>query len=251
MGVIKFKDKYQKEIDGTFRSLQGHHSRWTIWADFITMSACTLALLDQKRREQNLTLYRDTAKKYQLEELEKFKRMFSIVVEALEDNPEQDFLGDLFMMLELSNDHGGQFFTPYHLCRLTAEITAIDAKADVERNGWIGVNDPACGAGALLIAFANQAKKAGINYQENVEYTAQDIDSTAAMMCYIELSLLGLAGYVIIGNTLKKPPTENLSDYNVLYTPAYFTEDWHIRRLIRQIRDIELRGVIDERNVMP
>lgn len=53
---------------------------------------------------------------------------------------------------------------------------------------YISVNDPACGAGAMLIAFANVAKKHGINYQKHVLFVAQDIDRTAAMMCYIQMS---------------------------------------------------------------
>ena len=52
------------------------------------------------------------------------------------------------------------------------------------------MNDSACGAGAMLIAFANAAKQYGINYQKQVLFVAQDIDHTAAMMCYIQLSLL-------------------------------------------------------------
>ena len=70
---------------------------------------------------------------------------------------------------------------------------------------YISVNDPACGAGAMLIAFANVAKKHGINYQEQVLFVAQDIDRTAAMMCYIQMSLLGCPAIVVIGDSLAKP----------------------------------------------
>ena len=35
---------------------------------------------------------------------------FAIVVEALERNPEQDFLGELYMELELGNHWKGQVF---------------------------------------------------------------------------------------------------------------------------------------------
>ena len=59
--------------------------------------------------------------------------------------------------------------------------------------------DPACGAGAMLIAFANAAKRHGINYQKHVLFVSQDIDRTAAMMCYIQMSLLGCPAVVVIG----------------------------------------------------
>lgn len=67
------------------------------------------------------------------------------------------------------------------------------------------MNDAACGAGAMLIAFANVAKKHGINYQKQVLFIAQDIDRTAAMMCYIQLSLLGCPAIVAVGDSLAKP----------------------------------------------
>jgi type I restriction-modification system DNA methylase subunit len=94
------------------------------------------------------------------------------------------------------------------------------------------VNDPACGAGALLIAFAGVCRAAGINYQTSIEFVAQDIDFTAAMMCYIQLSLLGCPGYVIVGNSLARPPKEELSEeYDIWYTPLYFSELWCRRRV--------------------
>ena len=73
-------------------------------------------------------------------------------------------------------------------------------EVQIEKKGHISVNDPACGAGAMLIAFANVAKKHGINYQKQVLFIAQDIDRTAAMMCYIQLSLLGCPAIVAVGD---------------------------------------------------
>lgn len=37
---------------------------------------------------------------------------------ALDQNQEQDFLGKMFMRLDLGNRSAGQFFTPYHVCEL-------------------------------------------------------------------------------------------------------------------------------------
>jgi len=54
------------------------------------------------------------------------------------------------------------------------------------------VNDPACGAGALLIAFANELRRPGrdINYQTSVLFVAQDIDMIVGCMCYMAYPLL-------------------------------------------------------------
>ncbi len=51
------------------------------------------------------------------EEWTNLAKCFAIVVEALERNPEQDFLGELYMELELGNHWKGQFFTPYCVCK--------------------------------------------------------------------------------------------------------------------------------------
>jgi len=117
-----------------------------------------------------------------------------------------------------------------------ASISAGDLKAEIDKRGYISVNDPCCGAGALLIAFANEAKRQGINYQQCIEFVAQDIDFTVAMMCYIQLSLLGCAGYVIVGNSLLPPDPEEKQ--NIWYTPLYFLKTWHWRRTFKALSQV-------------
>ena len=39
---------------------------------------------------------------------------------------EQDFLGELFMALDMGNEWRGQFFTPYSVCSLMAAITLTE-----------------------------------------------------------------------------------------------------------------------------
>ena len=66
--------------------------------------------------------------------------------------------------------------------------------------------DPACGAGALLIAARNEFMLKGIGYRQAL-YVCQDIDHVAGLMCYIQLSLLGCAGYVVIADSICDPLT--------------------------------------------
>lgn len=237
---LRLRNDHQKAIADKFESLlhSGRHSRWTIWSDFVTMAACTLSLADLRKREERERMYAGIAKKYSQKEMDCFCAMFADLVSAFDENPAQDLLGELFMRLELGNDHNGQFFTPYNVCTMMAMMTAGDLKAQIEKKGYIGVNDPCCGAGALLIAFANEAKRQGINYQQHIEFVAQDIDFTVAMMCYIQLSLLGCSGYVIVGNTLTTPPTEPLENQNVWYTPVYILTGWRWRHPIKSISEI-------------
>lgn len=51
-------------------------------------------------------------------------------------------------------------------------------------------------------------------------FYVQDIDRIAALMCYIQLSLLGCKAFIKIGNSLTDPLTENESrDENIWLTP--------------------------------
>src|SRR5699024_11833427 len=85
--------------------------------------------------------------------------------------------------------------------------TAHGPEAWLELRRGVFRADPACGAGALLVAFANECLRQKVNYQTSVLFVAQDIDFTVGLMCYIQLSLLGCAGYVVIGDTLVRPST--------------------------------------------
>ncbi|MEK5162046.1 N-6 DNA methylase [Paenibacillus sp. FSL R5-0527] len=230
---------YQKRFVDTFQRLSYKQQSWQVWSDFILMAACAISnRFDRARYDEREQQYLERIARYDEKEQKIFQELLSTVVEALDADPEQDFLGNLFMQLELGSHWKGQFFTPYSLCRAMGEMQAGDIKTLVECKGYISVNDPACGAGALLIAFANAARSKGVNYQNHVLFVAQDIDQTAALMCYIQLSLLGCAGYVVIGDTLSQPATDNLDGRDVWYTPLYFSDVWHWRRTFKKLDEL-------------
>lgn len=226
----------KKEFLRVFNQLTNRHRSWDVWRDFIVMYACALSNpVDKQHYDEREALYLRTIKKYNKQEQPLFSELAAYTVMALEDNPEQDFLGSIYMSLNLGNQHNGQFFTPYHVCELMAEVTMQDSVLKIEEEGYITINDPCCGAGATLIAGVHAAKKrlekAGYNYQNHVLVVAQDIDMTVALMCYIQLSLLGVAGYVKVGNSLTDPIIANDSKENYWCTPMYFFPTWSMRRL--------------------
>lgn len=203
------------------------YSRWQVWNDFLSLSAISMAnVMPTPEREEREKKYLSIITGYREEEREIFPQMLNIVVEALSDNPEQDFLGSMYHYLNLQQEQKGQFFTPYHICEFMSEIQfAGDGKeGQIEEKGYISVSDPACGSGAMLIAFANVARKHGINYQKQVLFVAQDIDRTAAMMCYIQMSLLGCPAIVVIGDSLAKPFPH--PDNEVWCTLFYYLNQW-------------------------
>lgn len=185
------KGERQKTIIKLLNSLEGRYSRWDIWQDFIVLSAVSIAnAFGGPYREQREAMYLERSKKYSTSELEVLAQMLAEVVDEMEQNPDQDMLGELFMALGLANEWKGQFFTPYDICRAMAAMNlGEDLKSQIEEKGWVSVSDPACGAGALLLAFANECKRNHINYQTSVFFVAQDIDFLAGCMCYIQMSL--------------------------------------------------------------
>lgn len=221
-----------------YRELTYRWTPWEVWQDFVTMYACAISnAVDKSHFNEREAMYLKRIQKYSKKEQELFPQLAAEVVLALEKNPEQDFLGKIFMELNLSNDSGGQFFTPYNVCQMMAEMTVGDVVAHVKKHGYITINDPACGAGATLIAAVHAAAKplseAGFNWQNHVLVTAQDIDYTVALMCYIQLSLLGTAAYIKIGNTFTEPMGSADTLENYWFTPMYFSGVWSARRLFK------------------
>lgn len=244
----------QKNIVRLIDGLSGKYSHWDIWQDFIIMSAIAIANATGgpyvKERE---AMYRDRACKYSAKELEAFSDMLFEVIAELERDPDQDFLGELFMTLGLGNEWKGQFFTPYDVCRAMSSMTyAPDMTEQIKKQGWVSVNDPACGAGALLIAFANECRRRDVNYQTSVLFVAQDIDFLAGCMCYIQLSLLGCPGYVVVADSLSHPSTcldrrglLPIDGPQVWYTPMFHRDCWHYRRIGAQM-DLLFRNAAEQ-----
>lgn len=236
----------EKEFLDRFSKLCQTRSSWQVWADFITVTACAIANSVDKigaTHDKREAEYKDCIER--LGGVDIPAEMFGIIAMALEENPEQDFLGSLFMKLELGNHWKGQFFTPYSVCQLMAEVNSNNLENEIENKGWVSVNDCACGAGATLIAMANAMRKHGVNYQNHALFVAQDIDRVAAMMCYIQLSMLGCAGYVVVADTLTNPLTGSMlspapnENQEIWITPMYVSDVWHFRRLFNLLGSLK------------
>ena len=235
-----FSDPHKREFAKIFDSLCGAHSRWEVWGDFISLAAYDISnAVDAVHREKREEYREAIAKRYTPEELNRFAQLFTVTVDALDRNMRQDFLGSLLMQLELGNKNAGQFFTPYHLCEATAEVVgaADTLKAHLSSQGWISVSDPCVGGGAMLIAFANHCLRHEVNYQQKILFVGQDLDPTVAKAAYIQLSLIGAAGYIVIGDTLSEPavsphgtPLFAPMDRETFITPMFCSNVWTWRR---------------------
>ena len=233
-------DDREKDFVKMIESIASAWSPWQVWSDMVYMFAATLSnSVDARHREAREDAYMRIIGKYKREEQLRFAELFAALAEALEADQDSDFLGKIFMLLELSNHWKGQFFTPMSVCRCMAGMQMADMKDLIRDRGWVSINDCCCGAGALLIAAAAEARNQGIAYHDHLLFVAQDIDQTAALMCYIQLSLLGCAGYVKIADSLRYPMTGGVLEPgpgdDIWITPLFFSDTWTYRRLFHRM----------------
>lgn len=240
--------QHKKEFLKVFNTLCTSRMAWQVWADWISAVACSMSIAadrDKDRFEQRTKEFRDSVKR--IGDTEKAQKLFDIMVDAFEEDPGQDFLGDIYMELGLGSHWHGQFFTPISICRMMASITMDESMERLAEERWISVNDPACGAGATLIAAAENYRKKGINYQQRVLFVGQDIDRVAAQMCYIQMTILGCPGYVIVANTLTNPATgpalwpQQKPDQEYWFTVMFTKNDvWQFRRMM-YMTDLQIK----------
>lgn len=258
MSKVIARNQGQKELLKIYDDLCYTRSRWEVWQDMVIIIATAISnSVDTRHYEEREKLYLERIGKYKPGAQRNFVLLFNKIICLLDATPFQDLLGDLFMLLGLGNDAGGQFFTPYSVCQMMGKmvIDSSKCKSEIAHKGYFSVNDCACGAGATLIGAAEALYLEKINYQQTALFIAQDIDYTTALMCYIQLSLLGCAGYVRIGDSLTNPLTGDVlfgeDSSNVWYTPMYFSESWQKRRkmaTIKRIIDFTMRSTTDSHN---
>lgn len=250
------KVKYQGTLQGSekefldlFQKLCYSRSAWEVWADLMSVMACSISNAVDRVPEH----FEAREKEYErcikrIGSVDIAAKVLSIVVMALENNPDQDFLGAMYMKLNLGNHWKGQFFTPYSVCHLMAEMTVGNGEEKIKEKGWISIGDPCVGGGAMMIAAANVFRRKNINYQNHVIFAGQDIDRVVAMMAYIQLSLLGCAGYIVVGNSLLHPLCGHIlfpqeSEYQeIWYMPMFHSRIWTMRRMIQTFSIISGTG---------
>lgn len=244
MSVKGVKQQYTGIVK-LYNSLIGAHQLWELWQDSMTMFALSISqVVDKRFYEQRESSYMDIVHKYTKDEMQVFPQIFGAIVTQLEENREQDLLGDLYMSLDLGSHWHGQFFTPYNVCAAMAQMQFPD-EITLEEIKPVTVCDCACGGGALLIAAGNEflrkTKNSGVNGQDYICLFAQDLSQVSAMMCYIQLSLLGFAGKVKLGDSLMNPLTDQDDGADIWYTPMWFSSVWSVRRLACHLDKIMMR----------
>jgi hypothetical protein len=144
-----------------FKDTGRHLGRWEVFSDFLSLAASELDMA-RIRTPESMEHCRKICARYEATDIANMQEMFCLMVCALEAKF-HDFLGAIFMELELGDNFRGQYFTPYSVQCLMARMLMPGVRDTIRREGIATVSDPACGAAGMLIAYAECLLEADIN----------------------------------------------------------------------------------------
>jgi hypothetical protein len=176
-------------------SISHRHNTRTVFDAFIRFAACCLAV--QTREAE----YLEEAKRWERSELELFGKALGALIMEMESHPFEDVLGGYYVECALSSKSqqwNGEFHTPKTICDMLARMTLGDMNS-LPTEGPITVCEPACGAGAMILSFAEACPPEA---RRRLRVTAIDINRTACDMAFINTSLWGIPARIIHGNSL-------------------------------------------------
>ncbi|ADL36100.1 hypothetical protein bpr_II162 (plasmid) [Butyrivibrio proteoclasticus B316] len=239
---MDYKKEFQKEFESMCYN-KGLNKK-EAWGILMEMFACTLS--NQTEPRYNVRQEREE-KYYKCEERLGGKeipaKLLAYLMMALNEDPNQDFLGDMYMKLSMGERAWGQIFTPYHVCEMMAQMTFDSPEKDIKDHGYVTTLDPAVGGGAMLIASAQALRDAGYDPKTQMIAVGQDVDITAVYMAFVQLAIIGCPAVVVHGDSLAEPYTGNPlfvdDNSSYWYTPMLFTKAWFERRkaFIEELRD--------------
>lgn len=213
---VSKQDMRQTELQRMILSMAGKYTAYKIFTDWIECTSLavsnTLQQIHDKVWEKREKQYQAIMEEYTKEERAKFPELTAWLIEELEDDP-RDVLGEVFMRSGMGSDAGGQFFTPFNISQMMAELAV---KAEDET---VTLSEPSCGSGGSIIAAALALKEKGIDYQSTMKVVAQDLDWRCVHMCYVQLSFLGIDALCVQGDTLCDPYRKGYPRERILRTP--------------------------------
>lgn len=212
----------EKQFITTLKSIETERRLSRVFFDFVELSAIAVAnSVDKAQFDGREERYMAIIGRYTSEEAQAFKRCFHFLVEIMSAGY-GDYLGHLYMSLDMGNSDMGQYFSPYDLSLLLAKamVTENAIQEQVNGRGFVSLYEPSVGGGGMVIGAAEVMADLGFNPQQQLHVTCQDLDITAVHMTYLQLSLLGIPAVVIHGDTLR------METRSVWYTPFHILHRW-------------------------
>ncbi len=285
-----------RELDGIRRATFGHRNE--VFRDWLDVVEHTLRMLPTHAEhvletgamaeddEQAAAVWERLRSRYKDSEFVAFRNSFQVLMRAVsaEDGEpiHMDLPGWLYMNWAVTNDSAGQFFTPWEVTVMMAQITAdgawiertvIDRIAEAcEKAGipelavlaiderlavrtvlpacWehyepVTVCDPCCGSGTMLLAVAAQLPRWMVVFGL-VQFYGQDVDGLCCQMARVNFMLYGLYPY---GLRLQAAGSQLAARFLELQPTADFAIDVQPER--RSTPDDEPRALQPVTTVLP
>lgn len=139
-----------KSFTKLYDNLSSVYDNVSVFTDFVKM--CAISMYNSFAKNQTMEQeYLRTINSYEKKYQEIFPKMFTELIMMYEEAKDIiDILGPFYEREHLGNSHLGQFFTPTHISDFMAKLTLEDEitlKNNIEKNGFITMAEPTCGAG--------------------------------------------------------------------------------------------------------
>ncbi|MFE4332492.1 N-6 DNA methylase [Streptomyces sp. NPDC056831] len=191
-----------------------------VFEDFVEMAALAIRnAVDYCGRDEREGQCLRIASRYDRAELDRFAQALALVTVEMERDP-CDVLGRLYTELELGNERLGQFYTPYDVAELMAQMQIESAIEQVQTHGFADLYEPACGAGSFSVAASQAMLEHGLIPQTQLHVTAEDIAPQAIHMIYVHLALLHIPAVVHRRDVL------TMQTFDSWFTPAHVLSGW-------------------------
>lgn len=219
--MLKPKAKLD-EINRLIERLLYRMDRYSVLSDVFEIAAITVSNRFDRRStvyEARENRYKEIIRKYDEDERDVIVKVFTeiyLLLTGMVDRGFDDYLGKLYMMSGTSNSVAGQFFTPYDVSCMCAEV-AVDEESlrrSMESNEIITLNEPTCGSGGMILAAVEALHRRGFNYSNNLLVKCGDVDSRCVYMAYLQLSLAAIPAVILHQNAL------TLETWETWHTPA-------------------------------
>lgn len=208
-------EDYRKKILKTLDRFQYSRGRREVFLDVVEYVALTVATqFDPFKQEERNNRMQEIVANYKGNDGTTFCALLTDMLSYLKRLPKSfgDYLGDMYMEIEAGNKNAGQYFTPYDVSRLIAEVTISEP---TDKDQPITLCEPCCGSGGMALAAAEVLQNYGFNYADKLLVVANDIDRHCVLMAYTQLSFAAIPAIIKWQDTLTQ------KTWDAFVTPAF------------------------------
>ena len=209
---------YKKRIVKNLDSFLYKRNKVQVFTDAVEYNALKLAIVvSPQKQEERIKRIKEIFDTYYADE--KDKQAFDSICLDMTDMLSKmidhygDHLGEIYMELSGGKKVAGQYFTPYDVSRLMAEMTV--GQSDISGGKILTFNEPCCGSGGIIVAVADALNSRGFNYTNDAVFVANDIDRNCALMCYLQTSWAAMPAIVLHQDTITQKA------WDEFITPAF------------------------------